>query len=158
MLIDNPSHYQSAGHHAASGNVDVITVIKRYGLGESFDLGNVAKYLLRAGKKGATKSDLDKALWYARDFAGGYHAKLWPMCGSTMDVDASLAWMMPDEIVAQFGLTGTAIGAAVEHLLDMCVFDLEENVAPDTGQILAPCDALIGLIEAAIAALPQTEA
>lgn len=32
-----------------------------------FDLGNSLKYLWRAELKGATKQDLEKAIWYIQD-------------------------------------------------------------------------------------------
>ena len=59
----NPAHYQKNG-------VQVIDVIEAYSLG--YALGNVAKYILRAGSKtraGESKStarirDLKKAAWY----------------------------------------------------------------------------------------------
>lgn len=41
---------------------DVIDVAKDYGL--NFNLGNVLKYICRAGKKGSRIDDLEKALDY----------------------------------------------------------------------------------------------
>lgn len=55
--INSPCHYQS------DGGMEAIDVIENFGL--NFNLGNVVKYLLRAGKKGnSTLTDLQKALWY----------------------------------------------------------------------------------------------
>lgn len=56
--VDHPSHY-----HAASG-VEVIAAIEAWGLG--FSLGNVVKYVARAGKKdlAVVLEDLRKAAWY----------------------------------------------------------------------------------------------
>jgi len=50
-----PSHYQGNGMQA----VDVIEAFK---LG--YNLGNVVKYVLRAGKKDDRNQDLDKAIAY----------------------------------------------------------------------------------------------
>lgn len=41
---------------------EAIKVIEAWGL--PFSLGNVLKYLSRAGKKGDAIEDLEKALWY----------------------------------------------------------------------------------------------
>lgn len=54
--VDHPSHY-----HAQSG-VEVIDAVEAWGLG--FCLGNVIKYVARAGHKGDAREDLQKALWY----------------------------------------------------------------------------------------------
>ena len=54
-VVDHPPHYQSGG-------MEVIDVIEAFGLG--FCLGNVIKYILRAGKKDATIQELKKARWY----------------------------------------------------------------------------------------------
>lgn len=53
--VNHPSHY-------TSGNYEVIDVIEDWGLG--FHLGNVVKYVARAGKKDDEKQDLEKAKWY----------------------------------------------------------------------------------------------
>lgn len=61
--VQHPSHYQS-------GKIEAIDVIEDFNLG--FCLGNVIKYVLRAGKKkepgkSVTESevqDLEKAEWY----------------------------------------------------------------------------------------------
>ena len=58
-IVDHPKHYggQGASHEA-------ISVIEEWNLG--FHLGNVVKYISRAGKKPdqTTISDLKKAAWY----------------------------------------------------------------------------------------------
>lgn len=55
--VNHPPHY------GGEGNVyEAIKVIEAWGLG--FCLGNVVKYLARAGKKGALVEDLKKARWY----------------------------------------------------------------------------------------------
>jgi len=47
--------------------VEVIDIIEEWSLG--FHLGNVLKYLVRAGKKESKSMDLKKALWYAKRFS-----------------------------------------------------------------------------------------
>jgi hypothetical protein len=56
--VHHPSHY-------GSGVYECINVIEAWGLG--FSLGNVVKYIARAGKKGGVGKkleDLQKAAWY----------------------------------------------------------------------------------------------
>ncbi len=53
--VDHPRHYQGRG-------LEVIDVIDAFDL--SFNLGNAVKYILRAGKKGIKREDLEKAKWY----------------------------------------------------------------------------------------------
>ncbi len=55
--VDHPPHYRSASGHEA------IDVIEAWGLG--FCLGNVVKYIFRAGIKAPSPlEDLKKASWY----------------------------------------------------------------------------------------------
>ena len=54
-VIDHPSHYNK-------GKIEVIDFIEDQGL--SFHLGNVIKYVARAGSKGDKLEDLKKAQWY----------------------------------------------------------------------------------------------
>lgn len=54
-VIDHPSHYNR-------GKIEVIDFIEDQGL--SFHLGNVIKYITRAGSKGDKLEDLKKARWY----------------------------------------------------------------------------------------------
>ena len=53
--IDHPSHY-------TFGRIEVIDAIEAWQLG--FHLGNVVKYVARAGRKGDRLRDLQKARWY----------------------------------------------------------------------------------------------
>lgn len=61
--VNHPAHY-------ASGKIEVIDFIEDKGL--NFNLGNVVKYVARAGKKKSSGKSLDakaledlkKALWY----------------------------------------------------------------------------------------------
>lgn len=53
--INHLPHYAGTAH-------EPIDVIEAWGLG--FHLGNVVKYIARAGKKGAALEDLRKARWY----------------------------------------------------------------------------------------------
>lgn len=55
--VNHPSHY-------TSGNIEVIDAIEDWKL--PYHLGNVVKYVARAGKKDPDKTieDLKKARWY----------------------------------------------------------------------------------------------
>ena len=55
-MVNHPKHYQS------KHGVEVINIIEEFGLG--FHLGNVVKYVLRAGHKSNELEDLEKAKWY----------------------------------------------------------------------------------------------
>lgn len=57
--VNHPSHY-------TDGNIEVIDFIEDKHLG--FHLGNVVKYVARAGKKDNCKTiqDLQKAEWYLK--------------------------------------------------------------------------------------------
>lgn len=55
QTVDHPDHYKG-------NNLEVIDVIESFDL--NFRLGNSVKYILRAGKKGSKKTDLEKAIWY----------------------------------------------------------------------------------------------
>jgi hypothetical protein len=59
-MVNSPPHYQGKGMQA-------IDVIEAFELG--YTLGNAIKYILRAGKKGEAKEDIEKALWYLRRYA-----------------------------------------------------------------------------------------
>jgi hypothetical protein len=54
-------------HYGGDGNVyEVFNVLEAWGIDKDFYLGNVIKYIARAGKKDSTKykEDLQKALVY----------------------------------------------------------------------------------------------
>lgn len=53
--VNHPKHYQSQ-------DIEAIDVIEGFEL--NYNLGNVVKYVLRAGKKGLRVIDLKKAAWY----------------------------------------------------------------------------------------------
>jgi len=53
-------------YYGREDGIEVIDIIEDWRLG--FHLGNVLKYLVRAGKKGSKISDLKKARWYAERF------------------------------------------------------------------------------------------
>jgi|TARA_R110000823_G_scaffold246925_1_gene370773 hypothetical protein len=55
-MINTPKHYESGE------NYDLIDIIKDYDL--NFNLGNVLKYVCRAGKKENEIQDLEKAIDY----------------------------------------------------------------------------------------------
>jgi len=54
----NPAHYK------AGDTYETIRVIEAWGLDRDFHLGNVIKYVSRAGKKDCILQDLRKAQWY----------------------------------------------------------------------------------------------
>ena len=56
-LIEHPKHYGGKDNP-----YETIKVIEAWGLG--FNLGNVVKYISRAGKKDFLIQDLEKAKWY----------------------------------------------------------------------------------------------
>ena len=58
--VNHPSHYNV-------GSIEVIDAINEWKL--DFDLGNVVKYVARAGHKDASKTieDLEKAKFYLQD-------------------------------------------------------------------------------------------
>lgn len=56
--VQSPAHYQLGGIEA----IDVID--EAIADPASFYRGNAIKYLLRAGRKGDARQDLEKARWY----------------------------------------------------------------------------------------------
>lgn len=54
-MVNSPAHYKVGG-------IETIDFIEAKGL--SYNLGNVVKYVTRAGYKGDPKQDLEKARWY----------------------------------------------------------------------------------------------
>ncbi len=57
QAVDHPAHYGGEDN-----TYEAIKVIEAWELG--FNLGNVVKYIGRAGKKGSRLDDLKKAQWY----------------------------------------------------------------------------------------------
>jgi len=57
LSIDHPQHYGGE-----ENPYEAIKVIESWNL--DFALGNVVKYISRAGKKGSKIEDLKKAQWY----------------------------------------------------------------------------------------------
>ena len=55
--VNHPDHYQTPD------GLEAIDVIDSF-FHDNFHLGNVFKYLARAGKKGDYVEDLQKAAWY----------------------------------------------------------------------------------------------
>ncbi len=53
--VNHPKHY-----NAHPSGVECITVAEHM----NFNLGNAVKYIWRAGEKGKTVEDLEKARWY----------------------------------------------------------------------------------------------
>lgn len=58
-MVNHPSHYGGGDNP-----YEAIKVIEAWDLDNDFCLGNVIKYISRAGKKDATLQDLEKAKWY----------------------------------------------------------------------------------------------
>lgn len=58
--VNHPAHY------GGDTTYEVIKVLEAWGLDKDFCLGNVVKYIARAGKKDAATlaEDLKKARWY----------------------------------------------------------------------------------------------
>lgn len=54
--VNHPEHYQG------KNGMEAIDIIEAFDL--NFNLGNVIKYVVRAGKKSEAKEDLLKAAWY----------------------------------------------------------------------------------------------
>ena len=58
-MVNHPTHY------GGEENIyEAIKVIEAWDL--NFSLGNVVKYISRAGKKNETIEDLEKASWYLK--------------------------------------------------------------------------------------------
>lgn len=58
-MVNHPSHYGGADNP-----YEVCKVLEAWGLDKDFYLGNVIKYIARAGKKDAVNQELKKAAWY----------------------------------------------------------------------------------------------
>ena len=58
-MVNHPSHYGGEDNP-----YEAIKVIEAWDLDNDFYLGNVLKYISRAGKKDATLQELEKAKWY----------------------------------------------------------------------------------------------
>ena len=95
--INSPSHYIS------ENGLEVLDIIEAYGLADSFHLGNVLKYCLRAKAKGDYREE-------DADFA-------WPC--AMPDVEQAIPI---ESVVREFKLTG-ALAATVIDLLTVCVGD-----------------------------------
>lgn len=111
--IHRPKHYVTAA------GIEAIDVIEWYGLGESFHLGNCAKYALRAGKKGSLKEDRGKCEWYLRRFK---HC-LSEGAEFPSAYDHATSWASPSDIIEAFEISGTSLGRVVERLLAICLSD-----------------------------------
>lgn len=64
--VNHPKHYTSLRSKCSKcGNdIECIDVTRHLG----FNLGNAIKYIWRANFKNKTKEDLEKAIWYLKDF------------------------------------------------------------------------------------------
>jgi hypothetical protein len=62
--VNHPAHYHSSYIHESCGTpIECIDIVRHM----DFDTGNAVKYCWRAGKKGDTIEDLEKAVWYLND-------------------------------------------------------------------------------------------
>lgn len=63
--VDHPKHYNElpAKCDSCGDSIECIEVVRHM----NFNLGNVVKYVWRAGEKGNTIQDLQKAKWYLED-------------------------------------------------------------------------------------------
>jgi hypothetical protein len=62
--VNHPAHYHSSYIHESCGTpIECIDIVRHM----DFDTGNAVKYCWRAGKKGDTVEDLEKAVWYLND-------------------------------------------------------------------------------------------
>lgn len=58
--VNRPAHY------AEGRKYEPIAVIEDWGL--TYHLGNAVKYISRAGRKGETRQDIEKAVWYLQRY------------------------------------------------------------------------------------------
>lgn len=59
--VNHPEHYKSLATCDSCGNgIECIDIVEHL----NFNIGNVFKYLWRAGKKGSKIEDIYKAQWY----------------------------------------------------------------------------------------------
>ncbi len=65
-MVNSPPHYTDGGIET----IDYIAAKLGPDGFRSYCVGNALKYISRAGKKGAAKEDMSKAIWYLRR-AGG---------------------------------------------------------------------------------------
>ena len=69
--VDLPAHYQLIPEKGVEV-IDVVNVVtERFGGSDGYKIGNVLKYLLRAGQKGDALQDLKKAKKYLSWLIGG---------------------------------------------------------------------------------------
>lgn len=113
--INSPRHYIS------ENGMEVLDVIEAYGLADSFHLGNVLKYCLRAKAKGDFKENVGKGLYYARRFHFKTNAEDADFCWPCADADAEEVFPI-EAVIREFNLEG-ALAAAVEDLLQLCIGD-----------------------------------
>ena len=107
-MIDHPSHYRR------DTGIEAIDAIEAWGL--DFNLGNVVKYVARAGHKGDAVEDLEKARWYlSREIESrGGDAESGPPEAKPVPMDARLfsTRQGPLELVAAGGRVRISLGDA----------------------------------------------
>ena len=85
--VDHPDHYQSPN------GLEAIDVIDSFFHG-NFHLGNVFKYIARAGRKGDYVEDLEKAAWYLQREISRHRAHEW-LTGQDDRLDSGLQGSAP---------------------------------------------------------------
>ena len=85
--VDHPDHYQSPN------GLEAIDVIDSFFHG-NFHLGNVFKYIARAGRKGDYVEDLEKAAWYLQREISRHRAHEW-LTGQDNWLDSGLQGSVP---------------------------------------------------------------
>ena len=121
-MVNHPPHYQGYG-------IECIDVIEAYDLG--YHLGNAAKYLVRAGRKGDASTDIGKAVWYVRRWLETNPHLPW--------APGADDWKTPDQIAAAFGLSGPRRGLLVA-ILDIALPIEDETAKAD---LAAPLQVLV---------------
>lgn len=102
--------------HYTRGGLEVIDAIEAWGLDSNFLLGNVIKYVARAGHKGPAVICLRKARWYLdRAIKNLEKAEDEAEAEDETPPPASAFLPVAKAMVAPCSACGHAIGAHVEH-------------------------------------------
>jgi len=116
-LVNHPPHYIGNGLQA-------IDVIEDWQLG--FHLGNAAKYILRASRKGARVQDLEKAQWYiSRAAVFGWC----PFEGSLSHAEIAAAFHLPPVLSDALALLLNAAATGDEPPLRVCDSRLQWQIS-----------------------------
>lgn len=83
--VNHPAHYNQ--HPSGVECIDLIR-------GLNFDIASAVKYVMRRGGKGDIHKDLDKALWYLRDFRYDENGELRGVRPDPGDIGHRVLWDM----------------------------------------------------------------